>query len=153
MFAGWAQDAEVARYVLWTPHRTLDDTRAFVARYALEGRGVTHCSWITVRAADDVPIGTIGLRLRPPRSEVGFNLARGVWGRGYGTEALAAVVAFGLSLPDVCRVHACCHPENRASARIMEKVGMVREGLLRRHTVFPNLGPEARDVLLYAKTQ
>jgi len=48
------------------------------------------------------------------------------------------------------RLYAICHVNHRASARVMEKGGLVREGVLRRHTVFPNLGPVACDVLSYA---
>jgi RimJ/RimL family protein N-acetyltransferase len=43
--------------------------------------------------------------------------------------------------------------ENRASARVIEKSGMRLEGLLRRHTVFPNVSPEPRDVFCFAITR
>ena len=40
--------------------------------------------------------------------------------------------------------------EHAASSRVMEKCGLTREGVLPRHTVFPNLGPTACDVLCYS---
>jgi RimJ/RimL family protein N-acetyltransferase len=40
--------------------------------------------------------------------------------------------------------------ENIASARVMEKAGMAREGLLRRYVVHPNISAEPRDAYLYA---
>jgi RimJ/RimL family protein N-acetyltransferase len=43
--------------------------------------------------------------------------------------------------------------ENVASARVLEKVGMVREGVLRRYIVHPNIGPEPRDSIVYARTR
>ncbi len=87
-----------------------------------------------------------------PRCELGFNIARDRWGRGYGTEAVRAAATFGLGLEGVRRVQATCHVDNTASARVLEKAGMTREGLLRRYLRFPNLGSEPQDVYLYAKT-
>ena len=51
--------------------------------------------------------------------------------------------AFGLS----------CDVENKASARVLEKVGMQREGTLRRYIVHPNISPEPRDCFVYSKVR
>jgi len=59
---------------------------------------------------------------------------------------------FALAQPGVYRVWAYCDVENRASARVMEKVGMEREGLLRRYARFA-VSDEPRDVYMYAKTR
>lgn len=40
------------------------------------------------------------------------------------------------------RLSALCHPDKRASARVLEKADFQLEGVLRRHTVFPNIDPE-----------
>jgi RimJ/RimL family protein N-acetyltransferase len=49
------------------------------------------------------------------------------------------------------RLYAVCHTEHRASWRVMEKAGMLREGILRRYTEFPDLSPgEPSDVWCYA---
>jgi RimJ/RimL family protein N-acetyltransferase len=48
------------------------------------------------------------------------------------------------------RLYAICHVDHDASRRVMEKCGLTREGVLSRHTVFPNLGPGACDVLCYS---
>lgn len=49
------------------------------------------------------------------------------------------------------QLYAICHTEHRASWRVLEKVGFVREGVLHRHTDFPNLNPgEPSDVFCYA---
>jgi RimJ/RimL family protein N-acetyltransferase len=45
------------------------------------------------------------------------------------------------------RLYALCHPDNRASLRVLEKADFTFEAVLRQHTVFPNLDPAlARDV-------
>ena len=66
------------------------------------------------------------------------------------TEALSEIVAWSLRQDGVWRVGAICDVENHASARVMEKAGLVREGVLKRWLVHPNLGPEPRDCFSYA---
>lgn len=81
-------------------------------------------------------IGAIGLKnwsLQHSRAEVGYVLAREYWGKGYVTEALNAVLAFGFSEMELHRIEAKAVPENRGSTRVMEKAGMKFEGLLRDH--------------------
>ncbi|MGH6943752.1 MAG: GNAT family N-acetyltransferase, partial [Geminicoccaceae bacterium] len=82
-----------------------------------------------------------------------YVLARPFWGRGYMTEAVRALIRAALADPWIFRVWAFCDVENLASARVMEKAGMSFEGRLRRWTVHPNVGPEPRDVLCYAKVR
>ena len=69
-------------------------------------------------------------------------LARHAWGRGYAMEVATAMTTLAAEL-GIGRLYALCHLENRGSARVLEKAGFTREGVLRRHTVFPNLDPTA----------
>jgi [ribosomal protein S5]-alanine N-acetyltransferase len=48
---------------------------------------------------------------------------------------------------------ATCDSDNLASARVLEKIGLMREGVLRRHTIRPNISPIPRDVFIYAKVR
>ncbi|NIM51540.1 MAG: GNAT family N-acetyltransferase [Gemmatimonadales bacterium] len=153
IYNGYATDPEVARFVLWTPHESIEETRAFLIGFLDHGRGDTSYPWVITRAADRLVIGAIHLRVNAPKGEVGFNIDRAEWGRGYGTEALRAVIEFGLGLAGVHRIQALCHVENAASARVMEKAGMVKEGVLRRFLVFPNISAEPQDVFIYAQTR
>ncbi|MFZ1176373.1 MAG: GNAT family protein, partial [Mycobacterium sp.] len=54
--------------------------------------------------------------------------------------------------PDVYRVWATCHVDNARSARLLQRSGFALEGRLTRHAVYPTMGPEPHDSLLYAKT-
>ncbi len=153
IYDGYAQDSEVARYVIWLPHRSLADTHEFLDHFIRHGEEERSYPWVMIRAEDDALIGAMHLRVDPPRAEFGFNIARPHWNGGYGTEAVQGVIAFAFSLPDVERVQAVCHVDNSASARVMEKAGMRREGRLERYLFFPNLGDEAQDVFLYAVTR
>ena len=60
------------------------------------------------------------------------------WGRGLATEATAAVFDAAREIDDVARFWATCDVDNRASARVLEKLGMREEGVLRRWSERPN---------------
>jgi RimJ/RimL family protein N-acetyltransferase len=81
---------------------------------------------------------------------IGYVLGRAHWNKGYATEALSAVLHWADAEEDVGRVWAVCAVENHASARVMEKAGMKREGTLRHWMVFPNLGGVPMDCYCYA---
>jgi RimJ/RimL family protein N-acetyltransferase len=87
------------------------------------------------------------------RVSVGYVLARSEWGQGYVPEALAAVIDVLWTRPEIYRIFAVCDVDNPASARVMEKVGMQREGRLARFIVHPNVSDEPRDAYLYAITR
>jgi ribosomal-protein-alanine N-acetyltransferase len=69
------------------------------------------------------------------------------------TEVLAEVVTWALKQPSVFRISAVCDVENIGSARVMEKAGLVREGLLRRWLMHPNVSDEPRDCFSYARVR
>ena len=86
--------------------------------------------------------------LRQPeahRLEFGYVLARRWWGLGLMTEMLTEVTGWALRQQNVFRIGSLCDVENIASARVMEKAGMLREGVLRRWIIHPNISDEPRD--------
>ena len=82
--------------------------------------------------------------------DLGYALSRRCWGQGLMSEALASVVQWALAQPEIFRVWATCDLDNAASARVLERVGMEREGVLRRWLVHPNLSDAPRDALCYS---
>lgn len=155
VFHGYARDAEVCRYVTWTPHQTLAETEDFMRERLRKMEGGEIFAWALTRRGgdDDALIGMIELRLNGHKADFGYVLARPFWGQGLMTEALRAVLDFAFTLPGVYRVWAICDVENRGSARVMEKAGLVLEGTLRRYFMHPNISDEPRDVYCYAKTR
>jgi len=65
--------------------------------------------------------------------ELGYWIGKPFWGRGYATEAAAAVLRFGFETLQLNRIHAAFMEHNPASGRVMEKIGMSHEGTLRQH--------------------
>jgi len=152
IFAAYAQDPEVVRYVSWRPHRSTGDTLAFL-RYCAEGWSKNGpYTWAIALRDGGRLMGTIELRPQGHRVEVGYVLARAWWGHGFMTEAVTTLTEWALRQPDVYRVWAVCDVENRASARVLEKAGMAREGKLRRWAI-GNVSPAPRDCWCYARVK
>lgn len=127
----YAQDDEWARYLPIPQPYGEEDARKFVATQVLLDRG-EHPSWaIEYQGA---VLGGINLRLFAARrvGELGYSISRSHWNRGFASEAARAVVnsAF-LNCPDVLRLRAMADARNRASIRVLEKIPMRREGVLR----------------------
>jgi RimJ/RimL family protein N-acetyltransferase len=99
-------------------------------------------------------VGSAGLDIETRRqASTGYVLARDAWGVGYATE-IAMVMARLADIAGLDRLYALCHPANRASARVLDTAGFRFEGILRRHTIFPQLDTgEPEDVESWARTR
>lgn len=153
IFARYASDPEVTRYLGWPRHHAVSDTEGFIKFADSEWRRWPAGAYLILGREDGTLLGGTGLHFETKqRAATGYVLARDAWGRGIATEALGAMTELAPKL-GLARLYALCHPDHRASYRVMEKCGFEREGLLRRHTEFPNLAPgEPSDVLYYAIT-
>lgn len=90
---------------------------------------------LAVATLDDALIGAANLTITDAKStgELGYVLARDQWGRGYAIEVARRLIVFGFDDLGLHRITATCHPDNFASARVLEKAGMGFEGTLRGH--------------------
>lgn len=128
----YARDSEWSRFlrILPRPYER-EHARQFIARQILRDRA-THPSW--AMTMEGVVVGGVNLRIDVAQrsAELGYSVARTHWKRGLCTEAARAVIdaAFG-ARPDLVRVHARADADNLGSQRVMEKIGMVKEGVLR----------------------
>jgi ribosomal-protein-alanine N-acetyltransferase len=149
----YASDPEVSRYVSWRRHRSPEEAREFLRRALTAIEHSQELHWVITARDSERVLGTIGLLLQGHRVELGCVLARPHWGRGFATEAARAIVDWALARPEIHRVWAVCNVDNLASATVLEKVGMYREGRLRRWAIFPNLSDEPRDCWCYARVR
>lgn len=130
-------DPEVMRYHSSGPWTSLEPARALIARdVAAMACGESLRLGLTVieDGADAALIGScclFHLDHANRRAEMGYELHRSAWGRGYMHEALQALLAFAFSNMGLNRIEADIHPDNLASARTAERLGFLREGLLR----------------------
>lgn len=69
----------------------------------------------------------------PHRAELGYDLDPDLWGQGLMTEALTSIVGFGFRRMRLRRIEVYIAPYNKASMRLVKRLGFKREGLLREH--------------------
>lgn len=145
-----AGDKRVSRFLLQVPSPyPITLARAWVEHriaWWSEGRGVTLA--IARRTSPARLIGTVSLRrfARDRRAELGYWIAASSWKHGFATEACRAALAFGFGELELARVYAQVIVDNAASMRVLEKLGMVREGVKRQHIIKAG---KPRDVVIY----
>ena len=125
---------EVARYQSFEP-RTPEESRAYVAAARDEAIQDTRDTYdlAVVLIAEDQLIGRCGLGLTNSDLAEGmlwYTIHPSYWGRGYATEAARRLLDFGFRELRLHRIWADCDPANAASIRVLEKLGMRREGHL-----------------------
>lgn len=150
LFDAYATDPEVARYMIWTPHRSVEETAAFLRRCEQGWADASAFAWTLWRREDRALLGMIAMRVRGHVVDLGYVLARRWWRNGYMSEGVTAILQWALAQPAIHRVWATCDVENIASARLLEHVGMQREGTLRRWIVHPNISDVPRDCWCYS---
>jgi ribosomal-protein-alanine N-acetyltransferase len=153
IFRQYAQDTEVTKFLTWQPHGTIETTREFVRRCLDDWKQGKSFHWIITGKSDNQLMGMISARVDSHKINLGYGLARGYWGKGYMPEAIQGLIEWALKQPEIYRVWAVCDVDNSASARVLEKVGMRREGLLHRWSVHPNVSAEPRDSFCYSITK
>jgi RimJ/RimL family protein N-acetyltransferase len=105
---------------------------------------------VLLRKQDEQLIGMAQIQIDRFKANIGYVLARSEWGKGYMPEAAKALLDWAMNRREIYRVWAVCDVENTASARVLEKIGMKREGTLSRWIIHPNVSDEPRDCYCYA---
>jgi ribosomal-protein-alanine N-acetyltransferase len=153
IYGGYASDPEVTRYLQWSPLTGITAALRFIQGCEERRASGTEFTWaITMKSSSGV-IGVVHCSPRGHKAELGYALARSYWGQGYMTEAAQAVMDWLFTSPKIHRVWATCDVENVGSVRVLEKLGMTREGTLRRWAVQPNISAEPRDSFMYARVR
>jgi RimJ/RimL family protein N-acetyltransferase len=145
----YAADPEVCRFMEWgpnTPHQTREFVDEMLAAASRPDR--TTITWaVTVGGALAGACMISVTSAQHRRGEIGYVLAREHWGKGYATEAASAVLAFARGELGLHRIEATCRPSNVGSQRVLRKLGMQQEGVLRSHILIRG---NREDSLLFA---
>lgn len=129
----YASDPEVARYLFWGPN-SFEETEASLASFVAAQEEMPRMIYELGIALpqDDRLIGALCLYLgdcqKRNDAEVGFVLHPDFWGRGYVTEAVRVLMGAAFETLGLRRIWATCDARNIASVRVLEKLGMRREG-------------------------
>jgi RimJ/RimL family protein N-acetyltransferase len=125
-------DPDVARYQNWTTPYPLERAQTLVADVVAMD-GPTDGEWwmLTIADPDDSTVlGDLVVRLswQGRSAEIGYTLAPDAWGAGYAVEAATELVRYLFDDLGVTRIEAMLHPDNPASAMVLERIGMRFEG-------------------------
>jgi RimJ/RimL family protein N-acetyltransferase len=148
LFERIASDPEVTRYLSWSPHPDVAETRRVITELFNVGDEKT---WL-IELRDGGPVGLCGWR-RPQNYsvELGYCLGRRWWRQRIMSEVLPLLIEEAQRDPAVYRVYAYCHVDNTGSARVLDRSGLALEGRLVRYGMFPNISTEPQDCLMFAK--
>ena len=131
---GIFSDPEVMRYWNTPPWTDLDDARDFIKSSAEEmARQESMTLGVVLKDTNEL-IGKCMLfsyEKESKRAEIGFGIGREYWGNGFVSEAGEALLDYGFNVLGLRRVEAEIDPDNVSSGKTLERLGFMREGLLR----------------------
>jgi RimJ/RimL family protein N-acetyltransferase len=149
LFERIASDPEVTRFLSWTPHPNVAETRRVITEFFNVGAETT---WLIELHDGTGPVGLCGWRRHQPHTvELGYCLGRQWWRKGIMSEVLQLLIEKARNDPNVYRVTAHCHVDNTGSAAVLERSGLNFEGRIVRYAVLPNISTEPQDCLLFGK--
>ncbi len=153
MFYNWSGDPEVTKYLTWEPQKSVDTTAAFLKKWEDEYENDDIYRWAIELNDTEHAIGAIEAKHFDDdtmSAEIDFRIGRQFWHRGYTSEALEEILRFLIDDVGVRRVWAKYDVQNTNAGKVMEKCGMLREGILKgagkNNTGIVDLGISAKVV-------
>jgi len=138
MYDNWAADENVTKYLAWNVHESAEKTKEILTQWVDEYDSPEYYHWGIEYIPDgNILIGGINLHAvsnKSWRAELGYNIGSKWWNKGIMSEAARAVLDFAFNeicFNKICALH---DTENIGSGRVMQKIGMVREGHFIRHS-------------------
>ena len=135
MYRNWASDDEVTKHLTWPTHSSVEISKMVLTDWTCHYPEPDFYNWaIVLKEYGPEPIGNIsvvGINKEVDAATMGYCMSRAHWGKGVMTEALTAVIEFFFDEVGFNRIYADHAVDNPASGRVMEKSGMLHEGILR----------------------
>ncbi|AOZ90841.1 GNAT family N-acetyltransferase [Paenibacillus crassostreae] len=130
----FASDPIVSVSTLWNRHETIEDTKDYLHKVMGKYESKEAFRWGIIYKPNNQLIGRTGLiswDVTHSRAEIGYALASQYWNKGIISEATREVMRYGFEKLELNRIEGRCNYNNEGSARVMEKLGMKLEGILR----------------------
>lgn len=133
MFQNWASDPEVTKYLTWTPHKSVEETRALLTLWEEESKLPNVYHW-AIEFEDELvgDLALVSVNEKEERAITGYCLSRRHWGKGIMTEAYGEVLRYLFEEVGFHRIESSHAVPNPASGRVMEKCGLLYEGTFRK---------------------
>ena len=127
------QNPDIYKYQGWGPN-SKEDTRNFIKRSIEQEYAVPRKSFeipILLKETQFI-IGCMRISsVSCKKADIGYWIKKDLWGQGFATEATLGAIKFGFQKLEINKICATSAPENLASIRVLEKIGMVKEGYLK----------------------
>lgn len=131
MYRNWASDGEVTRYLTWTPHESVEETKSLLKEWIDDYKKPEKYEWCIELKEIGEPIGRIGvvgIREKIGAMEIGYCISEAYWHQGITSEAFEAVIAYLTKEVGARRIESRHDTRNPYSGKVMEKCGLKYEG-------------------------
>ena len=152
MYNNWASDPEVSKTLEWEVHESKDVTLSIITDWIKEYDNPFHFNWVVELKETGEIIGNIATAksyVKDEVCEIGYCYGSKYWNKGYGSEALKAVIEFLLKEVGFRLIESMHITENPASGRIMEKAGMRKDAVLRSRRINKDT-KNVNDIIVYS---
>ena len=147
----YASDPEVVKYVAWPSPSSIDDTKSYINEAIESWERQEWFEYLIERKSDSEKLGAVSIVPDGHSAVLGYVIAQPHWGNGYATEAAQHALDLALANPRIIRVWTVADAKHSSSYKVLEKIGMECEGLLRKWKVRPNLDEDTpRDSYCYS---
>lgn len=141
---------DIMRYMGFRTHETVNDAARLIEQYR---NSVSKWQAICPAGEPSDILGVVGLEVMRHQATLTIMFRQDWKARGAGREFSKPFVQWIFTHPQIWRVWAYCHVDNVPVQRVLERMGAVREGLLRRFEFFPNVSTEPQDCYIYGITR
>ena len=150
IFYGYASKPEATRFMSWPTHQSIKDTKAFL-RYAIEGwkAGTDYSYSIRLRRSYRL-IGSFGVINEGGKAQFGYILSPTHWGKGYATEVCKTMMDVLKRQPEIHSIQTFTDIDNKASANVLIKCGLVEDARLTNWFRFVNQDNKVKDCLHFS---
>lgn len=148
-FISWGQDISTGKYIPFFPMKSIEEMASFVNAMA-----DNKDAWV-ICLKDGTPVGYAAVDIPYPQlktGEIGYLIGESFQRKGYGIEAVSAVLKEYLVNRGMYLMEAKCNEDNKASQMLLEKIGFIKEARLRdRRTDM--ISGERKALLIYSITK
>lgn len=154
MYKNWASDEETTKYVSFNPHKNFEETKQIIKEWINDYEKGAYNWIVEIKHTKEVigNISVIDISKKHCNCELGYVYGSKYWGQGYATEALKIVLKYLIYDCGFHLVEAKHHASNPASGRVMEKSGMMKDGILRERRK-NKISTNYDDLVIYSITK
>lgn len=131
----YASDPQIDKYVPWEHNKSIDMTITFLKEEIAHYKEMNTFAFGLEHKENHKIIGIVNVGRWDKECdwiEIGYTISREYWNQGITTEASKTLIEFIFKEMEVNRIEAVCIVDNKASERVMQKLGMTYEGILRK---------------------